>query len=75
MSRKPRSTNDAERERSARRRAAAQCSGRCVGCPSALDGPSRQHCRKCLDRRRAYLARLRGYQSHRVSRLRRLEAA
>jgi len=73
--RRPRSINDAEREKSARRRAAAQRKGQCQGCPSRLDGPSRQHCRACLAHRRAYLARLRGYRTSRVSRLKRLEAS
>jgi hypothetical protein len=71
--RKPRSINDAEREKSATRRARAQAAGRCQMCPSHLNGQSVQLCRACLDRRRAYLARLRGYRVTRQSRLKRLE--
>jgi hypothetical protein len=73
--RRPRSVNDAERERSARRRDAKFDRGECAGCPAPLDGWSRQFCRACLDRRRGYLARIRGYQRSRVSRMKRLEAA
>ncbi len=66
--------NDAERERSARRRDAKKDAARCEGCPSALNGWSRQFCRACLNKRRDYLARHRGYQSTRISKLKRLEA-
>lgn len=73
--RKPRSTNDAERERSARRRAAKKAAGKCEMCPSRLDGESAQLCKSCLAARRAYLTQLRGYRSTRRSRLKRMEAA